>query len=150
MRGRGRGGGGGHFPRETVKFNCVVKIEKLPLGMGVQEVRNLLVDIGFDPKLFIAKIMNNENHKGAVVKIVEDAPTFISRIDELEINGNRVECSLLEEEISKLQMGEKASARTHSGFYVGFQFSGFDVIPTQDEMVKYHWRITRKLSNKIL
>ena len=114
-----------------------MKIEKLPLEMSLQDLKHMLGDLGFDPKLFISKILEEDNQKIAIVKIVEDGPNFTTKIEDLKINGNPVECSILEEEeISKLQLNEKTSAPAHSGFYVSIQFGKFVEIPTQDEIEK--------------
>ena len=114
-----------------------MKIEKLPLEMSLQDLKHMLGDLGFDPKLFISKILEEDNQKIAIVKIVEDGPNFTTKIEDLKINGNPVECSILEEEeISKLQLDEKTSVPAHSGFYVSIQFGKFVEIPTQDEIEK--------------
>ena len=110
-----------------------MKIEKLPLEMSLIDLKNILGDLGFDPKLFSVKIMAEENNNAAIVMIVEDGPSFTTKVTELKINGIPVECSILgEEEISKLKLDQKPSA----GFYVNIQFCKFDEIPTQDEIEK--------------
>ena len=114
-----------------------MKIEKLPLEMSLQDLKVILGDVGFDPKLFIAKIMKEEDQKVAIVKIVEEGSYFIEKMDDLEINGSSVKCSILEEEeISQLLSDGKTSAPSHSGFYVSIQFCKFAEIPTQDEIQK--------------
>ena len=138
--GRGRGGtgaGDGRVLKESVKFNSVVKFEKLPMEISVQDLKSILKDIGFDPKLVIAEITADENQKVAKVKLVEDGPNVITKTDELVINGNPVKCSILEgEEISKLPVDEKISVPAHSGFYVNLQFVKFAEVPTQEEVEK--------------
>ena len=85
-----------------------MKIEKLPLEMSLIDLKNILGDLGFDPKLFSVKIMAEENNNAAIVMIVEDGPSFTTKVTELKINGIPVECSILgEEEISKLQLDKK-------------------------------------------
>ena len=97
-----------------------MKIEKLPLEMSLIDLKNILGDLGFDPKLFSVKIMAEENNNAAIVKIVEDGPSFTTKVEELKINGIPVECSILgEEEISKLQLDKK------TGFYVSLDFCKF-------------------------
>ena len=84
-----------------------MKIEKLPLEMSLQDLKVILGDVGFDPKLFIAKFMKEEDQKVAIVKIVEEGSYFITKMEEFEINGNSVKCSIIEEEeISKLLPNE--------------------------------------------
>ena len=48
-----------------------MKLEKLPLEMSLRDLKNMLGDLGFDPKLFIVKILAEESNKVAIVKIVE-------------------------------------------------------------------------------
>ena len=108
-----------------------MKLEKLPLEMSLRDLKNMLGDLGFDPKLFIVKILAEESNKVAIVKIVEDGPNFTSKTEALKINGNPVECSILgEEEISKLQLDKK------TGFYVSLEFCKFIEAPTQAEIQK--------------
>ena len=73
----------------------MVKIEKLPLEMSIQDLKQILGDVGLDSKLFISKITEEDNQKVAIVKIIEDRPNFITKIEDLEINGVPVECSTL-------------------------------------------------------
>ena len=113
-----------------------MKIEKLPLEMSLRDLKNILGDLGFDPKLFISKILEVDDHKVAIVKIVEDRANFPTKMDELEtleINGNPVDFSILdEEEISKLELDKKTLAK----FYVSLEFCKFAEIPTQAEVEK--------------
>ena len=90
-----------------------------------------------DPKLFISKIMEEDNQKVAIVKIVEDGPTFITKMEDLKINDNPVEYSILEEEdITKLQLDQRTLAPAPSGFYVNIQFCKFAEIPTREDIEK--------------
>ena len=113
-----------------------MKIEKLPLEMSLRDLKIILGDLGFDPKLFISKILEVDDHKVAIVKIVEDRANFPTKMDELEtleINGNPVDFSILdEEEISKLELDKKTLAK----FYVSLEFCKFAEIPTQAEVEK--------------
>ena len=55
--------------------------------------------------------MAEENNNAAIVKIVEDGPSFTTKVEELKINGIPVECSILgEEEISKPQLDKASSS----------------------------------------
>ena len=107
----------------------------------MKELKSILRDIGFDPRLNIVKVLEEEDQKIAIVKLVEEGPEFISRMDELQINRKTIDCSILdEEEVSKLLLEEKEESaqipvKTFSTrTVVRLEFLKVKPIPTQEEI----------------
>ena len=114
-----------------------MRIAKLPREIRYSTLKNILTALGLDNKLQITEFLErDEEHKVAIVNIVETGPVFLNKVEQLVINGEAVVCTILEdEEVSNLQSSVPAQTRpTTSRNIVRIEFPDIDPAPTQKEV----------------